>query len=99
MRIPFFVSLAWLLPALMALGAEPPEPTRVKVAAVQILGYDKTDMPRPGFDPSEAVVRLVEKAANDGAQLVVFPEYLLGRITVPGPQTERIAGAAAAGKI
>ena len=99
MTMPFFVSVPWLLPALIAWGGEPPEPTRVKVAAVQILGYDKTDMPRPGFDPSEAVVRFVEKAANDGAQLVVFPEYLLGRITVPGPQTERIARAAAAGKI
>ena len=99
MRMPFFVSVPWLLPALIAWGGEPPEPTRVKVAAVQILGYDKTDMPRPGFDPSEAVVRFVEKAADDGAQLVVFPEYLLGRITVPGPQTERIARAAAAGKI
>jgi N-carbamoylputrescine amidase len=99
MRIPFFVAAPWLLPALIAWGGEPPEPTRVKVAAVQILGYDKTDMPRPGFDPSEAVVRFVEKAADDGARLVVFPEYLLGRITVPGPRTERIAKAAAAGKI
>ena len=99
MRMPFFVSVPWLLPALIAWGGEPAEPTQVKVAAVQMLGYDKTDLPRPGFDPSEAVVRYVEKAADDGAQLVVFPEYLLGRITVPGPQTERIARAAAAGKI
>ena len=64
-----------------------------------MLGYDKTDVPRPGFDPSEAVVRYVERAAKDGAQLVVFPEYLLGRISVPGPQTERISKAAAAGRI
>jgi predicted amidohydrolase len=71
----------------------------VKVAAVQMLGYDKTDLPRPGFDPSEAVVPYIERAAKDGAQFVVFPEYLLGRIAVPGPQTERIAKAAAAGKI
>ena len=99
MRMPFFVSGCWLLPALLAYGEEPAKPNHVKVAAVQILGYDKTDLPRPGFDPSEAVVRYVEKAAGDGAQLVVFPEYLLGRITVPGPQTERIAKAAAAGKI
>lgn len=82
-----------------ACGGEPPTPSRVKVAAVQLLGYDKTDLPQPGFDPSEAVVRYVEKAAEDGAQLVVFPEYLLGRISVPGAQTERIAKAAAAGKI
>ena len=60
-----------------ALGAEP---TQVKVAAVQMLGYDKTDVPRPGFDPSEAVVQYIQRAAKDEAQLVVFPEYLLGRI-------------------
>jgi predicted amidohydrolase len=61
-----------------------------------MLGYDKTDLPRPGFDPSEAVVRYVERAAKDGAHLVVFPEYILGRISVPGPETERIAKAAPA---
>ena len=33
------------------------------------------------------------------ARLVVFPEYLLGRIAVPGPQTEKIAKAAAAQRI
>ncbi len=93
------VSVALLLPALIASGGELQKPTQVKVAAVQILGYDKTDMPRPGFDPSEAVIRYIEKAAKDGAQLVVFPEYLLGRISVPGPQTERIAKAAATEKI
>jgi predicted amidohydrolase len=75
-------------------GQSPPD--RVKVAAVQMLGYDKTDALRPGFDPSETVVRYMQRAARDGARLVVFPEYLLGRITVPGPQTEKIAKAAAA---
>lgn len=75
------------------------KPAQVKVAAVQMLGYDKTDVPRPGFDPSEAVVRYVERAAHDHVQLVVFPEYLLGRIPVPGPATERISQAAAAGRI
>jgi predicted amidohydrolase len=99
LMIRFSVSVPLLLPALIALGGEPQKPTQVKVAAVQILGYDKTDMPRPGFDPSEAVIRYIERAAKDGAQFVVFPEYLLGRISVPGPQTERIAKAAAAGKI
>lgn len=88
-----------LLPALVAWGDEPSRPTQVKVAAVQMLGYDKAEVPRPGFDPSEAVVTFIERAAGDGAQLVVFPEYLLGRISVPGPQTERIARAAAAGKV
>ena len=81
--VPIIVAVLGQLPAL---GFEPESsvPAEVKVAAVQMLGYDKTDMPRPGFDPSEAVVRYVERAAKDGAQLVVFPEYLLGRISVPG---------------
>lgn len=74
-------------------------PRQVKVAAVQMLGYDKTDVSRPGFDPSDSVVRYIERAAKEGTQLVVFPEYLLGRISVPGPQTERIGKAAAAGRI
>jgi predicted amidohydrolase len=93
-----FVFLTALM-ASAALGAEPQKPGHVKVAAVQIVGYDKTDVPRPGFDPSETVVHYVERAAKDKAQLVVFPEYLLGRISVPGPQTERIAKAAAASRI
>jgi N-carbamoylputrescine amidase len=93
------VSLTLLLPALTVWGGEPPQPSQVKVAAVQMLGYDKTDLPRPGYDPCEAVVPYIERAATDGAQLVVFPEYLLGRISVPGPHTERIGKAAAAGKI
>lgn len=71
------------------------QPDTVKVAAVQILGYDKTDVPRPGYDPSELIVRYVDKAGADGAQLVVFPEYVLGRITVPNAATQRISKAAA----
>jgi len=71
----------------------------VKVAAVQICGYDKGFVERPGFDPTESVVKYIEKAAGEGAQLVVYPEYYLGRITVPGPVTERISKAAAAAKI
>ncbi|WP_169977802.1 carbon-nitrogen hydrolase family protein [Tautonia rosea] len=95
----FSLSFPLLFPALIAWSGEPLDSDQVKVAAVQILGYDKTDLPRPGFDPSEALVPFIERAARDGAQLVVFPEYLLGRISVPGPQTDRIARAAAAGKI
>lgn len=91
--------LSTVLMMLPASAEEPKKPSQVKVAAVQMLGYDKTDVPRPGFDPSETVARYVEKAAKDRAQLVVFPEYLLGRISVPGSQTERIAKAAAAGRI
>ena len=67
----------------------------VKVAAVQILGYDKTEIPRDGFDPSDTIVRYIDKAGQDGAQLIVFPEYVLGRISVPCPSTEKIAKAAA----
>ena len=72
---------------------------RVKVAAVQLSGYDKTDLPRPGYDPTKAVVRYIRKAGEGGAQLVVFPEYVLGRIPVPCPETERISIAAAAHRI
>ena len=71
----------------------------VKVAAVQILGYDKTDVPRQGYDPAGAILPYVNRAAKDGAQLVVFPEYILGHISVPGEETRRIAKAAAANNI
>ncbi len=74
-------------------------PDAVKIAAVQVCGYDKGYVERPGFDPAKAVVEYIEKASEDGAQLVVFPEYVLGRITVPGPATRTIAQAAAAAKI
>jgi predicted amidohydrolase len=93
-----FVSVFVFL-TLPASGGEQERLAQVKVAAVQILGYDKSDVPRPGFDPSKAVVQYIHKAATDGAQLVVFPEYLLGRISVPGPQTEQISKAAATGHI
>lgn len=83
------------------LAGEPAQnqPDTVKVAAVQILGYDKTDVPRPGYDPTEAMIPYINKAGEDGAQLVVFPEYVLGRIPVPGPTTEKISKAAAANRI
>lgn len=79
------VVLAALLVAasepLPACGAEPTpsDAAEVKLAAVQVLGYDKTDLPRAGYDPSNTVVRYIERAARDGAQLLMFPEYLLGR--------------------
>ena len=71
----------------------------VKVTAVQVCGYDKGYVERPGFDPTKALVKYIHKASADGAQLVVFPEYVLGRIAVPGPVTQRIAEAAAAAKV
>lgn len=61
-------------------------PKTVKVAAVQVCGYDKTDVPREGYDPTDALVPYIDKAGKDGAQLVVFPEYVLGRIQVPGAE-------------
>jgi predicted amidohydrolase len=70
-------------------------PERVKVAAVQITGYTKCFQPRADYDPSEVIVSYTKRAAADGAQLVVFPEYHLGRIQVPSPVTERIGRAAA----
>jgi predicted amidohydrolase len=75
------------------------KPKEVRVAAVQMLGYDKTELPRAGFDPSDKVIQYIQRAGADGAQLVVFPEYLLGHITVPGPVTEKISAAAAANRI
>lgn len=71
----------------------------VKVAAVQISGYDKGDLPKEGYDPTEALLPYIDRAGQDGAQLVVFPEYLLGRITVPGPETTKLAQAARKNKI
>lgn len=78
-------------------GAEEPAsalPKTVKVAAVQISGYDKGDVPRKGMDPVGSILPYIERAAHDNAQLVVFPEYLLGHIAVPGYETNRIAEAA-----
>ena len=66
----------------------------VKVAAVQISGYDKGELPRDDFDPSRSFVEYIDRAGSDGAQLVVFPEYVLGHINVPGSATKRIAAAA-----
>ncbi len=71
----------------------------VKVAAVQITGYDKCDVPREGYDPVQAIIPYIKRACEDGAQLVVFPEYVLGRIQVPGPVTKRVAAAAAEQRI
>ena len=68
----------------------------VRVAAVQISGYDKGDLPREGFDPASQLIPYIDRAGKDEAQLVVFPEYVLGHITVPGPETERISAAAKA---
>jgi predicted amidohydrolase len=100
----------WTIPLLMSIDlASAPggntdrinkQPTGlVKVAAVQIKGYDKGDLPREGYDASNAILPYIDRAGKDGAQLVVFPEYVLGHIRVPGPTTERISAAAAANHV
>lgn len=94
-----FLLLLTTFAAVPALAQDAQKPGQVKVAAVQTLGYDKTDVPRPDFDSAEKVVQDIAKAAADHAQLVVFPEYLLGRISVPRRETERISKAAAGGHI
>ena len=71
----------------------------VKVAAVQISGYDRGDVPREGYDPTLELVPYIDRAGKDDAQLVVFSEYVLGRITAPGRSTNRIAAAAKANSI
>jgi len=78
-----------------ATEADEGKPKTVKVAAVQLTGYTKGFKPRDGYDPADAVIRYVARAAGDGAQLVVFPEYHLGQIRVPSATTERIGRAAA----
>lgn len=89
--------IGWLAIGRTSVGEETvPQPNQVKVAAVQILGYDKTDVPRSDYDPSEAIAAYVKRAGEDGAQLVVFPEYVLGHIAVPGSATKKISAAAAA---
>ncbi len=82
--------------------AEQPQPVErdlVKVAAVQISGYDKGELPRDNYDPTAALVPYINRAGADGAQLVVFPEYVLGHVPVPGPTTKKISAAAAANRI
>jgi predicted amidohydrolase len=41
------------------------------------------------------MIPYVDRAGRDGAELVVFPEYVLGRISVPGPETRKFSEAAA----
>ena len=90
--------------ALLAVNANGQVPSNsnsdlVKVAAVQINGYDKGDLPREGYDPVAPLLPYIHRAGADGAQLVVFPEYILGHVPVSGDSTERIAAAAKANEI
>ncbi len=100
------------LPILLTMLLLPPNPltaaedlesangrTEVKIAAVQISGYDKGDLPRKDNDVVATLVPYIDRAKKDDAELVVFPEYVLGHISVPGPETKRISAAAAASGI
>ena len=93
--------LLLLVPHHLVAASPKPEKQKdqVKIAAVQISGYDKGDLPREGYDVSKLLVPYIDRAQKDGADLVVFPEYLLGHISVPGPETKRISAAAAANRI
>ncbi len=71
----------------------------VKVAAVQINGHDKPLLPHLKIDAVGKAVYYIEQAAQDSAQLVVFPEYYLGGITIPGKETMAISEAAARNRI
>lgn len=59
----------------------------VKVAAVQLDGS-------PAEDLAAKVVAYIERAAKDGAQLVAFPEYLLGKLPATAPAVARVREAA-----
>lgn len=103
-REKILLSPVWWISILGCLVSQAAEPARkpvgqVKVAAVQISGYDKGDLPKKDYDPTTAILPYIDRAGQDGAQLVVFPEYVLGRIPVPGPTTEKIAKAAAKNRI
>ncbi len=70
-------------------------PDFVKVAAVQVSGYDKIFMPELKIDAVGKAVSYIDRAAKDSVQLVVFPEYYLGRISIPGKETEALSKAVA----
>lgn len=66
----------------------------IKVAAVQLAGYDKGELPREGYSPAKKIVEFIDRAGRDQVDLVVFPEYVLGHIRVPGAETKQISTAA-----
>ena len=63
---------------------------KVKVAAVQLFWPGKEGEP----DPVKSIVEYIDRAGKEDVQLIVFPEYLLGRFKVPSPQTKAVAEAA-----
>ena len=95
MKNAFKLTAVALFLLVLPLSAQVVNRNQVKIAAVQISGYDKGDVPREGYDAADDLVPYIERAGKDGAQLVVFPEYVLGRIKVQGPTTQKLSVAAA----
>lgn len=62
----------------------PERTSTVKAAAVQIIPNHEIGVVRQ-------VTSYMERAAADGARLIVFPEYHLGHISIPGPESDEIA--------
>ncbi|MCE5250885.1 carbon-nitrogen hydrolase family protein [bacterium] len=58
-----------------------------RIAAVQLV-------PPQGEDPADIVVSYIGRAASDSAQLVVFPEYHLGKVKLPDPKVDKVSRAA-----
>ena len=62
---------------------------KVKVAAVQLWS------PAPNEpDAVKSIVKYIDRAGKEGVQLIVFPEYLLDRFTVPCEKIDAVAKAA-----
>ena len=84
-------------PMIKPLSAEQLATNSVRVAAVQITGNWIYNAPLPPSDtPADRLLPYIERAAKDGADLVVFPELYLGLVRVPHPETDKIAAAAKA---
>ncbi len=73
---------------------------QITVAAVQLDSPWNFWAPiDPENDPADKMLPYIEQAAEDNADLVVFPELYLGMFRVPSPQTETVSQAAAAHNI
>ena len=70
-RFTFLIAVLGLLAASLqnAVAGESASVNRdlVKVAAVQINGYDKGDLIREGYHPEDAFVPYIHRAGKDGA--------------------------------
>ncbi|MCA9440714.1 MAG: carbon-nitrogen hydrolase family protein, partial [Candidatus Omnitrophica bacterium] len=102
MRIYSFFLMTFLLSTGMntVCAIEPYSPeqlkwNRVRVAAVQMTGtWNWHAGGPPAVDPADKVVEYIDQAGEDGAELIVFPELLLGYFKVPNPTTDKISEAA-----